>query len=234
MDVHVHMKKGTLYLATIGLSLLAGGCRDERPSDAYKSSGISDRSTQSAEGPAQTSTTNIAISGEPPKYAQVGDVYIVQTSISSMSSRLINFSARNLPHWLSFDTRSGRLSGTPTADDVGTNGGITLTVTDPSGHTSDKVFDITVLERGNGLVELAWSPPEENIDGTPLVDLAGYRISYGHQPGIYLHTIDVNSADVTSFSIAGLVPGVYFFTITAYSAIGSESELAPETMILIP
>ncbi len=71
-----------------------------------------------------------------------------------------------------------------------------------------------------GAVTLEWDP-------SPDVDVAGYRIYYGTQPGIYTSTIDFGSA--LGGAVHGLVKGQqYYFTATAYGAAGVESILSPE------
>ena len=69
---------------------------------------------------------------------------------------------------------------------------------------------------------LVWNPPTTNADGTPLVDLAGYRVYHGTSSLNY--TWDAYVGDVTSYEIDGLTPGItYFFAVTAYDTFGNES-----------
>lgn len=53
-----------------------------------------------------------------------------------------------------------------------------------------------------GSVTLNWQAPTENTDGTPLTDLAGFRI-YAHGPGevTFQQVADINSPGVTSFVV---------------------------------
>jgi hypothetical protein len=39
------------------------------------------------------------------------------------------------------------------------------------------------MRRGVGQATLSWTAPDENTDGTPLINLAGYRIYYGTSRG---------------------------------------------------
>ena len=61
---------------------------------------------------------------------------------------------------------------------------------------------------------LSWDPPTINADGTPLTDLAGYKVHYGTSSRNYTAVIDVGN--VITYKVKGLKPGTYFFVVTAY------------------
>lgn len=82
-------------------------------------------------------------------------------------------------------------------------------------------------------VTLSWEPPTENADGTPLMDLRGYKIHYGSQPGAYADTIDLSNAGLTTYVVQNLSAGTYYFAITTYNAAGVESSLSPEISTLV-
>src|SRR5215831_3937558 len=77
-----------------------------------------------------------------------------------------------------------------------------------------------------GSVSISWSPPTTNDDGTPLTDLAGYRIYLGTSPpacgGTPFRTI--TSAQAASTIVTGLTAGtIYFARVTAVDSAGDES-----------
>jgi hypothetical protein len=73
----------------------------------------------------------------------------------------------------------------------------------------------------------AWDPPVNYMDGSPLNDLAGYRIYYGQTSHTYSTTVDVGLA--TTAAIANLAQGkTFFFTISSYTSNGNESILNGE------
>lgn len=74
-----------------------------------------------------------------------------------------------------------------------------------------------------GTAPLSWTPPTQNIDGTTLTNLAGYRISYGTSPTALTSTIQVTGPSVSTFAVTGLAPGAYYFSIRAYTSNGTES-----------
>ena len=77
-------------------------------------------------------------------------------------------------------------------------------------------------------VTLNWTPPTTNTDGTPLTDLAGYKLYYGTSSGNYGSPIDVNN--VTTYTISNLTVGSYYFVVTAYDLSGNESDYSNEVV----
>src|SRR3972149_603400 len=74
---------------------------------------------------------------------------------------------------------------------------------------------------------LTWDPPTTNTDGTPLTDLAGYKIHYGTTSGNYTTVIDVGN--VTTYTVTNLTNNVtYYFATTAYDSSGNESGYSNE------
>jgi hypothetical protein len=78
----------------------------------------------------------------------------------------------------------------------------------------------------SGLATLSWDPPTTNADGTPLTDLAGYKVYYGTVSGSYSQNINVGN--ITTYTVADLNNGTYYFAVTAYNTSGNESEYSNE------
>ena len=76
-------------------------------------------------------------------------------------------------------------------------------------------------------VTLSWAAPTLNTDGTILNDLAGYYINYGTSATALSQTVTVTGATSTTYTVANLVPGTYYFSVTAYSSAGTESAPSP-------
>jgi len=174
--------------------------------------------------------TNTAprISGTPAPQALVGQAYTFAPSASDPEGDALLFSIGNRPAWATFNSTTGRLSGTPTAANVGTYTAVTITVTAAGQSTTLPPFNIQVVDNGSKSVTLSWMPPTANDDGTPLLNLAGYRIRYGQQSGSYATSISLNNPGLTSYMVAGLVPSGYYFVISAYNASGTESNYSNE------
>lgn len=72
-------------------------------------------------------------------------------------------------------------------------------------------------------VTLSWSMPTQNVDGTPLTDLAGYKVYYGQESANLKSVVDVRGATVTTAVVEKLVPGRWYFALSSYTADGVES-----------
>jgi hypothetical protein len=75
-------------------------------------------------------------------------------------------------------------------------------------------------------VTLFWEAPTSNTNGTPLTDLAGYRIYYGSTPGELTQTVQINSIGMQTYVVDGLQPGTWYFAIVAVATGGLESSLS--------
>jgi hypothetical protein len=74
-------------------------------------------------------------------------------------------------------------------------------------------------------VKLSWSAPAQNADGTPLQDLAGYRIYYSQAPWGWTSNLNVQDPATTTIEIPDLATGTtWYFAMTSYNASGVESE----------
>lgn len=82
-------------------------------------------------------------------------------------------------------------------------------------------------------VSLSWEPPTENSDGSPLMDLRGYKIHYGSESGIYSDTIDLSNPGLSMYVVQNLTAGQYYFAIAAYNSRGTESTLSPEMSTIV-
>jgi hypothetical protein len=89
-----------------------------------------------------------------------------------------------------------------------------------------------------GEAELTWVAPTQNTDGTPLTDLAGFKIYLGTtMGGPYPVSIDITDPAVTTFTVPNLTAGTtYFFVSTAYNSANpvQESDFSNEVSKLIP
>jgi hypothetical protein len=179
-----------------------------------------------SEPPPATNTPPV-ISGTPNLTAIVGTAYSFQPEASDADGDNLSFSIVNRPAWAAFDATTGRLDGTPTAADVGQGALIELSVTDGSAIAALPEFGITVEQVGAASYTVSWIPPTLNEDGSPLTDLAGYRIYYGTVSGEYTETIAIDSPGVTSYLIENLAPGRYYLVMTSY-AHEMESQYTPE------
>jgi len=173
------------------------------------------------------------ISGNPPGAIVVENEYSFTPSAVDPDGDTLEFSVSNAPEWASFDPASGTLAGTPGAQDVGVSEGIEISVSDGANLVSLAVFSIEVLQMADGQAMLQWVAPVESADGSPLTDLAGYRIYYGRASGDYAQTVEVNSPGVSSYLVENLSSGPWYFAVAAYDRSDRESEMSNEAATLI-
>lgn len=169
-----------------------------------------------------------SISGAPATSATAGQPYSFQPSASDPDGDVLTYSIANRPRWATFSSSTGRLSGTPASGDVATYANIGITVSDGVVSANLPSFSIAVLGATSGSATLSWTPPTTNTDGSPLTDLAGFRVHYGQVSRQYTETLEIPSAGVTSVVIENLVPATWYFSVRAYTAAGTESDLSRE------
>ena len=155
---------------------------------------------------------------------RVGDSYDWQPIANDADGDRLTFSADNLPAWASIDTSSGRITGTPAANDVGIYESITISVADNARHiTTSQPFSITVTgDDGIGVASLRWDLPLSKVNGEPLDDLAGYRILYGRNSEDLDNSVFISDPNATSYDVDSLGSGIWYFAVVAVSSSGLE------------
>jgi len=81
-----------------------------------------------------------------------------------------------------------------------------------------------------GAVTLNWQPPTQNIDGSPLLNLAGYNIYVGTSSNVYEKTIRLDNPGLTAYVVENLDAGTYYIAATAFNSSGVESPFSGEVV----
>lgn len=200
-------------LILVASAFLASGCLFDDPD------------VEDVSEPDQPSNSAPTISGSPATTATVNTLYVFEPQAQDPDGDALRFSISGKPVWAVFDDRTGRLSGVPSPDTAGTSSDIRISVSDGT-HTAELApFKLAVAERavsGDRKATLSWSAPLTNSDGSPLIDLAGYRIYYGMSPAKLLQTVQVDAA-ARSVDIEGLSAGIWHFAMVSVNAHGIES-----------
>jgi hypothetical protein len=175
-----------------------------------------------------SSSTNSAptISGSPTTAINVGSAYSFTPTAKDANGDTLTFSVQNKPSWATFSTSSGRLSGTPSASQVGSYSSIAIKVTDGKASASLPTFGINVTAVSNGSASLSWTPPTRNTDGSTLSNLSGYRIYYGTSSSSMTRTVQLNNPSLSSYVIENLSPATYYFAVKSLTSTGAESSLS--------
>jgi hypothetical protein len=167
-----------------------------------------------------------SITGTPPTAASEGQVYDFRPRAADPDGDPLSFTIANRPPWATFNSLTGRLSGTPGVGSVGTYRDISIRVSDGSLTSALPAYSIVVEQVSLGSATLSWVAPTQREDGSSLTNLAGYRVRYGTSPGSYPNQLQIPNPGITSCVVEGLPAGTYYFVATAYDSNGMESEFS--------
>jgi len=170
------------------------------------------------------------ISGNPATSVAAATAYSFTPSASDPDGDNLTFSASNLPAWLSINTNTGALTGTPSDSDVGVSNNIQVSVSDGTETVSLAAFSITVDasvtgQVGKGSMDLSWSAPATRTDGTALSlsEINGYVVYIGTSSDNMEMLVDLNDSSATSYTINDLTAGTYYVALTTYDVDGMSS-----------
>jgi hypothetical protein len=115
------------------------------------------------------------IGGQPATTVVAGQPYSFTPSASDPDGDVLSFAVAGKPAWATFSASTGRLSGTPSAAQVGTYSGIVISVTDGTTFGELAPFGITVTAAPNRAPTIAGSPASSVVAGqsysyTPYAD----------------------------------------------------------------
>ncbi|MCB1845735.1 MAG: hypothetical protein KDI09_22380, partial [Halioglobus sp.] len=151
-------------------------------------------------GTAPNQNSAPVISGQPATQVAAGSPYSFQPNASDNDGDALSFSISGKPAWASFNSSTGRLSGTPGLGDTGSNPGISISVTDGQETSSLPAFTITVL---TGATNTA-----PGISGTPASNVvAGNNYSF-------IPTAADADGDALTFSISNAPSWASFSSVT--------------------
>jgi hypothetical protein len=83
-------------------------------------------------------------------------------------------------------------------------------------------FTLTCLW-GSGSAVVRWTAPTTNTDGTPLTNLASYRVVYGTSSSALTRTATVSDPALRSATIGSLTPATWYFAVRGVNSSGIES-----------
>ena len=208
-----------IRFTALAVMVLLGGC-------------LSSEEPETAAAPEPVAPSNRAptISGNPNTSVLMGEQYSFTPSASDADNDTLTFDVQGEPSWLTINSGSGALTGTPTLADVGSESGIVVSVSDGIASASLPQFGVDVVQNADGSITLTWTAPTLNEDGSALTDLAGYKIYYGTSPGNYPNQIRIDGVGMTTQVVNNLTPDTYYFTATAFNSAGIESSYSGEAV----
>lgn len=163
-------------------------------------------------------TINVATSFD----VLVGNSVTVTPTASDPDGDTLTFSVTNKPSWMTFSTSTGVLTGTPQAGNVGSFD-VTISVSDGRGGQASDQTRVNVQQQVAGRATLSWDAPSTRTDGSPLTNLAGFKLYYGTSSGNLNQMVQVNDPGARSWVIENLTVGTWFFAASAYDQSGMES-----------
>jgi len=181
--------------------------------------------------PSQPVNSAPTIAGKPPSQILVGDSLDFTPTANDADGDVLTFSVQNLPQWASFDSKTGRISGTPSESDAGTYPNITISVTDGAVSANLAPFSITVVFNAMGTATLSWTAPTQKTDGSP-VELDGFVVYWGTSSRKYSHSVKLGINSLT-YVVDNLTPATWYFAVTALDRNGLESVYSNEAMKVI-
>jgi hypothetical protein len=98
-----------------------------------------------------------------------------------------------------------------------------ISVSDGAASASLAAFSLAVQAVATGSATLTWLPPTTNTNGTPLTNLAGFKVYWGTSPGNYTSSVTVMNPGLATYVVGSLTPNTYYFTVTALNSSGAES-----------
>lgn len=231
------VRRGGLIALTM-TTIIVAGCGGGGGGGSASATSNSGTGAGSDTGTGSSASANKAptISASPASQATVGTVYSLAPQASDADGDTLAFSIENKPDWAQFNTATGQLAGTPTAQATAAN--IVISVSDGKASAALPAFAIPVGTTPTGYatpgpsapsgpgVSLSWDVPTRTVDGETLQDLAGYRIHYGIDQNALVGSIEVQSSGANNFTVQNLPAGTYYFAVRAVAANGSESTLS--------
>jgi hypothetical protein len=209
---------GCLILTAMLLTGCGGGDGD----------GASTGNADAPGNPGSGGSSNVAptVTGTPGATAVAGQAYSFQPSAADANGDRLSFSVANLPGWATFSNDTGRITGTPTAAQVGSYANITITVSDGTASATLAPFSITVNAEGagGGTAALTWTAPTENTNGSSLSNLAGYQVKYGRSANNLDRTVSLDNPSLNRYTLENLSSGTWYFAVVAVTSGGVVSE----------
>lgn len=216
-----------ILLVLLPCCAVVTGCNwDDAPASIRTANAEPPVAANVASPPATEVTGRPTIRGAPRKSLLVGEAFEFSPIASDPQGLPLLFSIANRPGWMQFDTSTGRLSGLPAQEHVGTYQNVRIAVS--NGRTSATLpeFSLQVADTQAGHATVDWDPPTDNVDGSALTDIAGYRIYYGPGPDRLTTRLEISNPGVTSAVIENLSSATWYFAVAAYTRADVEGELS--------
>ncbi len=175
--------------------------------------------------------------------------YLLLAALALTSSISLAQAAPALTFSLQTSTSDGKTvvpkltwSTTPAATSCTASGATDWTGTKAAAGTvtlaavsATRTFSLVCNWPGVTVAAVSWVAPTQNVDDSPLTDLAGFRIMYGQtatEAGLD-QSVYLQSPTATTWTSPALAAGQWYFGVKAFNSLGLEgplSNIAGKTM----
>jgi len=177
--------------------------------------------TCSGSGGSSSASVSVSVNDAP---APTLSFSAADSVVDSGNATTLNWSATDADSCTASGGWSGARAITGSQTSGALTGSTTFTLTcSGAGGSVVEMIQVDIL----GSVTLSWQAPTENVDGSPLTDLSGYRIYYGESSRDYPGMVEVTDPATTSQTL-DLESGTYFIAMTALDADDNESGYSNE------
>ncbi|MEJ2088952.1 MAG: hypothetical protein P8Y69_10885, partial [Gammaproteobacteria bacterium] len=182
--------------------------------------------TCTGDGGSDSATVTVTVNSTAPTLSFTAS----DTVVDPGGSVTLNWSATDVTGCSASGGWSGArgASGSELVGPIDASTTFSLSCTGPGGNVIEMLTVSTV-----NAVPLSWVAPTENVDGSTLTDLAGYRIYWGTSSRTYTDMEELTDPQATSHTLS-LVSGDYFVAMTALDAQGNESAYSNEVVKTSP
>ncbi|WP_440053593.1 Ig-like domain-containing protein [Pseudoalteromonas sp. T1lg65] len=191
---------------------------------------VSDGTTSASLSPFNIEVVNVndapTISGTPVTSVLAGTAYSFSPQAADVDGDTLSFSINSQPSWLSFNSSTGELSGTPETTDAGTTSNIIITVTDGSLSASLAAFDLTVTRENTAPVATSQTI---NVNEDTSISIVG-KAEDAEQDTLSFALVSQPANGVLTTSSNGwtYLPNTNFNGQDSFSYTASDQELTSE------
>ena len=180
----------------------------------------------SGEGGSESATVNLTVSSLPPELVFAAS----QTAINAGGSVTLSWNASHATACTAGGGWSGSkgITGEQLVGPINAGTTYSLSCTGPGGNAVE-MLTVDVISP----LSLSWVAPNENVDGSELTDLGGYRIYYGTESRAYSDMLEVGDPSATNQTL-NLSSGDYYIAMTALDREGNESTYSNEVLKTSP
>lgn len=145
---------------------------------------------------------------------------LIATTVQAAPSMSFSVATGNTPH-IVWDCGVGATGATASGSWTGAQP--VSGAFDAPAITDTVNYGLSCLFGGKTSVDLSYTAPTKNTDGSPLTDLAGFKVYRGTTAANLTLLTTIASPTTLTYKDTGLPPGTWFYAVSAYTTAGVES-----------